>query len=184
VTLIPPVLVLHISGATANAYFAVPWLIVITLQTLVWNIMMSFIAGVGRDAAGLASHLRRTAGLVAGVAGAGTLGLLALGPLLLTVQGHAFAVGGGGLLRVAALSFPFTAVVIFYSGFAMLENRLWRAVLVQGFSAAIFLVGSVLLLPRVGLAGVGWAYLIGQAIAALVLLPELLARFRAAVATG
>jgi O-antigen/teichoic acid export membrane protein len=180
VTLIPPVLVLHLTGATANAYFAVPWLIVITLQTLVWNIMMSFIASAGRAPEALASHLRRTAGLVAAVALAGTAGLVVLGPLVLSAQGGEFAAGGGGVLRVAALSFPFTAVVIFYSGFALLENRLWRAVFVQAFSATLFVAGSVLLLPRLGLPGVGWAYLLGQAVAALVLVPELLTRFRAA----
>ncbi|SHN47571.1 lipopolysaccharide biosynthesis protein [Cryptosporangium aurantiacum] len=178
VTLIPPVLVLHLSGSIANAYFAVPWLIVITLQTLVWNIMMSFIAQVGRDPDGLAHHLRRTVGLVAVVAAAGTVGLVALGPTLLLVQGGAFADGGGSLLRIAALSFPFTAVVIVYSGLAMLANRLWPAVLVQAVTAGVFLAGTVALLPGLGLPGVGVAYVGAQALGAVVLLPALVARFR------
>lgn len=184
VTLIPPVLVLHLLGATANAYFAVPWLIVITLQTLVWNIMMSFIASAGREPGGLASHLRRTAGLVAVVALVGTAGLALVGPTLLAVQGSAFADGGGGLLRVAALSFPFTAVIIFYAGLAILENRLWPAVAVQAVSAAGFLGGATLLLDPLGLPAVGLAYVLAQAGAAAVLLPGLLSRFHALTAIG
>ncbi|MFI5958150.1 hypothetical protein [Cryptosporangium sp. NPDC051539] len=178
VTLVPPVLVLHLSGSVANAYFAVPWLIVVTLQTLVWNIVMSFLSQAGHDPSGVAHHLRRTVGLVAAVAGAGTGGLVLLGPFLLLVQGGAFADGGGTLLRVAAVSFPFTAVVIVYSGLAMLEGRLWPVVLVQACSAVLFLVAAVVLLPELGLPGVGWAYAGAQALAALALLPSLRARLR------
>ncbi|GAA0231722.1 hypothetical protein [Cryptosporangium japonicum] len=178
VTLIPPVLVVHVAGSVANAYFAVPWLIVITLQTLVWNIMMSFIAQVGRDPDGLAQHLRRILGLVAAVAVAGTIGLVALGPTLLLVQGSAFASGGGDLLRVAALSFPFTAVVIVYCALAILVNRLWPAVFVQAVTAVVFLGGAVVLLPRLGLPGVGLAYVGAQALTAVVLLPGLISRIR------
>ncbi|GAA3398741.1 hypothetical protein GCM10020369_83040 [Cryptosporangium minutisporangium] len=178
VTLIPPVLVLHLSGSVANAYFAVPWLIVITLQTLVWNIMMSFLAQAGRDPDGLPQHLPRTVGLVAAVVAAGTVGLVAFGPTLLLVQGGAFADGGGSLLRIAALSFPFTAVVIVYSALAMLANRLWPVVLVQAVTAAVFLGGAVVLMPVLGLPGVGLAYVGAQALGAVILLPGLVARLR------
>jgi O-antigen/teichoic acid export membrane protein len=178
VVFLPPLLVLHVLGATANAYFAVPWLVVSTTQTLLWNIVTSFIVQSTRRPDAIAHHARKTLVIGAAVVGAGTVGLLVAAPVLLGIQGPAFAAEGAGLLRIAALSLPCAGVVVFSSAFAMIERRLWRLLAVQSAAAAAFLGGSAVLMPRVGIVGVGLAYVVAQAALALALLPALIRRLR------
>jgi O-antigen/teichoic acid export membrane protein len=178
VVFLPPLLVLHVLDATASAYFAVPWLVVSTTQTLLWNIVTSFIVQSTRQPYAIADHARKTLATGAMVVSAGTLGLLAGAPVLLGIQGPAFAAEGAVLLRVAALSLPCTAVIVFFSAFAMIERRLWRLVTVQAAAAVAFLIGSAALMPRIGIVGVGLAYLAAQGASAIVLLPGLIRQLR------
>jgi O-antigen/teichoic acid export membrane protein len=178
VVFLPPLVVLHVLGATASAYFAVPWLVVSTTQTLLWNIVTSFIVQSTRQPDAMTGYARKTLIIGATVVGIGTVGLLVGAPLVLGMQGAAFAAHGTGLLRIAALSLPCTSVVIFYSAFAMIERRLWRLVAGQMATAAVFFGGAALMMPSTGIAGVGVAYLVAQGALATALLPALVRRLR------
>ena len=178
VTYVPPLLVLHLLGPEAAAYVNVPWLIVVSTQTLLWNIGMSFVAEVTRNPTRLAVHIRSTLRLGGLVALGWTVTLLAGARLLLGLQGADFAAEGTGLLRVLALSFPCTAVVIMYSLIASLERRIWRLVMVNSVGAGALLGGIEWLAAGRGIIAVGWVYLIVQAGLALALLPTVVVRLR------
>jgi O-antigen/teichoic acid export membrane protein len=178
VTYVPPLVVLYLLGAEAAAYFNVPWLIVVSTQTLLWNIGMSFVAEVTRRPEQIAAHTRSTLRL-GGVVVLGWTGALLVGaPLLLGLQGGAFAAEGTGLLRLLALSFPFTAVVVMYSLIASLERRIWRLTVVNAVGAAALFGAMAVLVPGSGIVAVGAVYLVVQAVLALVLLPSLAVRLR------
>ena len=178
VTFIPPLLVLHMVDATAAAYFNVPWLVVITMQTLLWNIVMPFIVESTRQPDQIQRHARHTIKLGVVVVLLGTAALLVVAPFLLRLQGDDFAVHGTLLLRLLALSFPFTAVVIFYSAMAILERRLWKLVLISALGATALLVGTVEALTGSNLSAVGLTYLVVQAALAAFLLPSVVTRLR------
>jgi O-antigen/teichoic acid export membrane protein len=78
------------------------------------------------------------------------------------------------LLQLIGLSAPFSVVVVLYYTLAWLEQRVW---LLAGFQAAVgatVLTLVLILLPRMGLNAVGWAYLITQMLSAVVAAPYLL----------
>lgn len=178
VTYVPQLLVLHLLGPEAAAYVNVPWLIVVSTQTLLWNIGMSFVAEVTRSPERLAAHIRSLLRLGGLVTLGWTAALLIGAPLLLGLQGAEFAANGTGLLRLLALSFPCTAVVIMYSLICSLERRIWRLVVVNAVGAGALVGGIEWLTPGRGIISVGWVYLAVQAGLALVLLPAVVTRLR------
>jgi O-antigen/teichoic acid export membrane protein len=177
---VPPLLVLHLLGPDAAAYVNVPWLIVVSTQTLLWNIGMSFVAEVTRSPERLAVHIRSMLRLGGLVALGWTTALLVGAPVLLGLQGADFAAEGSGLLRLLALSFPCTAVVIMYLLIASLERRIWRLVAVNAIGAGALLGGIERLAAGHGITAVGWVYLVVQAGLALALLPAVVVRLRRA----
>lgn len=178
VTFVPPLLVLHLLDATAAAYFNVPWLIVVTTQTLLWNIGMSLVAEATRRPEQLRTHVRHTVRLGIVVVAGWTAALLLAAPLLLGLQGADFASEGTALLRVLALSLPCTAVVIMYSLVAILERRLWRLVAVNTVGAAGLLLATTYFAAGRGIWSIGVIYLAIQAGMAAILLFPLIRRLR------
>lgn len=178
VTFVPPLLVMHLLGSTTAAYFNVPWLVVITMQTLLWNIVMSFIVESTRQPDQILRHARQTIKLGAIVVPLGMVFVLSTAPLLLGLQGGDFAARGTPLLRLLALSLPFTAVVIFYSSLAILERRMWKLVLVNALAASALLIGTLKALAGSSISGVGLTYVVVQAALAAFLLPAVIIQLR------
>ena len=178
VTYLPPLLVLQQLGAVSAAYFNVPWLIILSTQTLLWNIGMSLMAEATRHPDRLVTHLRHTFALGAAVVVGWPVVLFAGAPFILRLQGQDYAAAGTTLLRLLALSFPFTAVIILYSVLALLRRRIWQLVLLNGSGAAVLLVSTTLVTSRAGIGAVGLVYLLVQAALSLIVLPSLVARLR------
>jgi O-antigen/teichoic acid export membrane protein len=178
ITYVPQLLVLHLLGPEAAAYVNVPWLILVSTQTLLWNIGMSFVAEVTRSPERLAAHIRSMLRLGGLVTLGWTVALLIGAPLLLGLQGKDFAAQGTGLLRLLALSFPGTAVVIVFSLISSLERRIWRLVVVNAIGAVALVGGLEWLAADRGIIAVGWVYLAVQGGLALALLPTVVSRLR------
>jgi O-antigen/teichoic acid export membrane protein len=177
-TFAAPLVVVDVLGTRQAAYFNVPWLVILTMQTLLWNILTPFLVHSARRPDQAREHARRALRIGAPVVGLGTVALVAGAPVVLDLQGAAFATAGTPLLRVVALSFPATAVIVFATGYALLERRLWRLVAIRTPGAICFLGGSALLLPRLGVVAGGIVYVGVQTAVAAALLPGLLGRIR------
>jgi O-antigen/teichoic acid export membrane protein len=184
VTFIPPLLVTAVLGVTSTAFFTVPWLIVMTMQTLLWNVVMPFIAETARHPEHLLCHTRQTVVLGAGVVIVGTVGLAVASPVVLRLQGPEFAAHGALLLQIVAASFPFTAVIVFAVALALIDRKLWLLVGVNGVAAATLVAGILLVLPHYGLTAVGAVHLFVQAGTATALAPGLVRRLRRADVIG
>ncbi|MFF0717177.1 lipopolysaccharide biosynthesis protein [Micromonospora sp. NPDC003816] len=182
VAFLPPVLVAHALGATASAYFYVPWTIGVAGTTLLWNVVISFVVAASSDGAEARVHVRRALVLVGLVVGAGAVTLGGAAGALLAPLGGQYAAHGADALRLIGLSLPFTGVILLYAAFAIMEKRMWRMVLVQSTAALLFLGGGWYGLPRLGIVAPAVALLLAQAATALVLLPGLRRRLRAVVA--
>jgi Na+-driven multidrug efflux pump len=170
-----PLLVLWRLGAVENAYFTMPWLIWMATMVLLGNVMATFVVEVvaaGRIREGLRRGAMLWVGMVLAILVCCTLGA----PLLLRVAGADYAEHGANLLRLIGLSAPFAAITFVYTGFAWLEQRVWRLAAIQAVTGSLLIGITLVLLPRVGLVGVGWANLIAQAVTAAAMAPWLWSR--------
>jgi O-antigen/teichoic acid export membrane protein len=179
-TLVLPILVTNESGARATAYFFIPWGIATAVQLVVVNMDTSLTVEVAFDQSKLRDYCRRiivqTMLLIVPI----TLILLAGAPYILRAFGPSYASEGATLLRLLAVASIPSVIVALGLSVARIQQK-GRAVLwVQAVQCFLTLGLTYLLLPRVGIDGVGIAWLVSQAVLALwlmlgILRPVLLA---------
>lgn len=166
-----PLLVLSRLGPQEAAFLTLPWLIASGISLVMWNVASSFVV----EAAGARGHpgtlLRHSLLLWGGVVIGALVVCVAGARPLLEIVGARYAAHGVTLLRLIGLSAPFTALVVLYSTLVWLEQRIWLLAGFQAVAGVLLLAVTVLLLPRVGLNAVGWAYLITQAVTAALVTP-------------
>jgi O-antigen/teichoic acid export membrane protein len=161
---LPPVLVAALLGAADAAYLNLPWLAVLTVSTLLWNVVSPLIAH--SHSTDLRHHLQRTLRVGTIVVAAATVLTFFAGPRLLALQGPGYAEAGAGLTRLLALSIPFTGVVVLCLAVKSIDRDVWRAAAVNAAAAAVFCLATWWLLPAQGLVAVGGAYLATQILTA------------------
>ncbi|HUB36550.1 MAG TPA: hypothetical protein VL972_06970 [Solirubrobacteraceae bacterium] len=171
-----PLIVVWRLGTAYAAYFSLPWLVCIGITLLQWNVGASFVVEAV-TAGGYTPRLLRRGLQLWGAVVVGAVVVCCFGAaLILRLEGPAYAAHGVTLLRLIGASAPFSAVVVLYGAFAWLDQRLWRLVAIQAASGAILLGLSFVLMPRLGLAGVGWANLAAQVAGALLMAPAVYSR--------
>jgi O-antigen/teichoic acid export membrane protein len=166
-----PLIVVWRLGAAAAAYLTLPWLIASGITLVLWNVSASFVV----EAAGSHGHpgtlLRRSVLLWGGIALAALVVCVAGARPLMDVVGSQYVAEGVPLLRLIGLSTPFTTLVIIYGTLTWLDQRVWLLAGFQACAGALLLAAVLLLLPRLGLTAVGWAYLGTQAALAAAVTP-------------
>jgi GT2 family glycosyltransferase/O-antigen/teichoic acid export membrane protein len=179
-TALLPLLVVALCGATANAYFYACWVVVTGFDLLLNNLATSLVVEAARDPGRTRTHLRRATLLAAAVlAPAVVLGLL-LAPSFLDVLGRGYAGHGAMRLRLTILAMPLRAVGVLYLAFALISRRIRRVITIQVVNASAIVGGSVALLGRLGIGGVGVAYLAAQLVVALGVGPSVVRQYRSA----
>lgn len=173
-----PLLVLWRLGPAKAAYFALPWLILMGLTVLLWNVSSSLVVEItgGHGESRRAFH--RSLMLYAAVA-VGALLVCVLGARpLLELAGARYASEGAGLLRLIGLSIPFMAMAAPYRTLVWLDQRVWMLALYSAILAVAVLGIALALFSHLGLAAAGAAVLITQAAAAAVMAPLAIRRLR------
>ena len=99
-------------------------------------------------------------------------------PWVLRLLGPAYAANGTRLLQLLALAMPFMAVNVLYVTYGRLARRVRRVFGVQVSIATLVLALSFVLLSPLGINGPGVAYVAGQGIVALFLLPSVVRQYR------
>jgi O-antigen/teichoic acid export membrane protein len=176
--LVVPLIIVSRFGAAANAHFAVAWAIINALYFAVHLVMSPFVAEVAAHPDKVAALSNRMVQMMVVVSVAGALGLVLVGPFVLGIIGADYRAQGSGLLVLAAVFVPLSAVSAVYEGFARVRRKLTLMVVTRCISAATVVAGTLLITPHVGLVGVGWAYLAAEAIPAAILLPLVIGRLR------
>ena len=165
-----PLVVIARVGAATSASFSLAWIIAYSLYLVSINLGSSLVAETSADPTSLHHACRRVRIHLLKVLGPGVAVVVIGAPLLLRLMGSAYAAEGATLLRLLALSalpFIFTATAIS----AYRTRRDTRPVAI--INAAILTVVAVLsmvLLPQIGIAGVGVAWLAAQTASAVILL--------------
>jgi O-antigen/teichoic acid export membrane protein len=169
--MVMPLIVVWRLGPAAAAYLTLPWLIASGISLVLWNVSASFVV----EAAGSHGHpgtmLRRSLLLWSGIVAAAMIVCVAGARPLIELVGAQYVAEGVPLLRLVGLSAPFTAMVIIYATLVWLDQRVWLLAGFQAIAGILLLVTALVLLPKLGLTAVGWAYLGTQATLAAAVTP-------------
>ena len=150
-----PLIVIKRLGAEPAAHFFVPWAIFNGLQLLATSISYSLIVEAAADEAQTIPLFRRAIVLSLSVITPISLAVALVGPTVLRLLGHSYAVGGGPLLRwLAAAAVPAVGIPLSIT-LARLRNRPGLVILIQASWSLLILGGSYVALGNGGIAGVG-----------------------------
>jgi O-antigen/teichoic acid export membrane protein len=167
--LLLPLLVVHLAGLQANAYFYVAWNATALLAMIPTAASLVVFAHGSADAAHLPRRILEGGRLALVLLVPAVAAVLVGGDRLLWVFGPAYAHQGTRLLSLLALSaLPLTVNVLFFS-IRRVQQRMAGVVACAAWILAATLGLSVVLLPGMGLVGVGIAWLLAQTSSAAVL---------------
>lgn len=169
-TMLLPVIVTARLGASANAYFYLPWTIAYSLYLISPNIGSSLVVEASSQPSKLNSYsykaFRQIARLVIPLAGL----VIVFSPIVLRVFGKGYSAHGATLLSLLAASAIPNIITSLYVSIARVQRRMKSVVATLGAICVLVLGLSFILLPIDGIEGVGWAWLIGQSVVAMIIM--------------
>jgi O-antigen/teichoic acid export membrane protein len=165
-----PLLVLVTLGAEQAATFGVAWAIAYGLYLVSHGMGQSLVAHVAADPAALEAARRGTVTRSLALILPAALVIVPGAGLILSIFGDHYAATGTALLALAALSAVPNVIVTAALFGARVQQQ--RAVLIGVPAAVAVLVipPALVLMPTLGLAGVGVALLVGQSVVAVAIL--------------
>lgn len=165
-----PIIIVNQLGAKANAYFYLPWMITYSLQLVAMNMTTSLTVEGALDTDKLYSYcyhiLKNLLRILMPIVG----GILLFANYMLTIFGTDYAVEGAQLFRLLALAVIPNIIIVLYISIERVQERILGIILLQSFVCITVLGLSYLLLPTWGIIGAGYAWLVVQTSAAIVLL--------------
>jgi O-antigen/teichoic acid export membrane protein len=153
-----PVLVVVLLGARMNAYFYVPFTLILAFDQLFMSVAWSLTTEGARDPERARQSARRAIGWLLRLQLPASLAIVALAPLILRIFGPEYVEHGTLVLRLLAGASSLRAVVSLYGAVARLQGHGGR-ILALSAGSATSLIGAVALLgSSYGLTGVaiGW----------------------------
>lgn len=165
-----PLVVLQVVGSHSAAYFTLPWMIVTSLQMVIPSMMGSLTVEASRDPSKIVKYSRAAFAQTALLMTPMILILFLGGPALLHLFGKSYAAEAGVLLRLLTLATLPQIITALYFGIARVHRTVGGVVKTQASLFVMNLILSILFLAKLGITGVGIAWLISQSVMALVLL--------------
>lgn len=157
-----PLLVLERLGPDQAAYLAPAWAIATALQLATAAFMSSLTVEGARNPGYLQDHVRTSVRQVALLIGPVAVIAVVAAPQILRLFGEAYADGAGGLLRWIGIAM--VPHVFFAVGLAVCRVLEQSARVAIGYAVMCVptLALSILLMPSMGLTGIGLAWFVGQ----------------------
>ncbi|MFT4297008.1 MAG: hypothetical protein QM582_16520 [Micropruina sp.] len=168
--LLIPLIVVDRLGPELNACFTMAWTLFSALALLLGTVVGPYIAQASVPGADVRRLTARFAGILLTLSVSGAVFLWFGAPLLLGLLGERYAVETESLVRLMALSLPLSLVGMLYAGVARVARRLRLAMVMQVLTAVVAVTGTALTIERFGLDGIGYSYLVIEAITTLILL--------------
>jgi O-antigen/teichoic acid export membrane protein len=168
--LVLPIIVVNLSGAENNAYFYIAWTMSGILTMIPTAITTSMFAEGANDEAQLKIHVRRSLKMVAILLIPAVIVVWFLGHIFLHLFGGLYAENSATLLRWLAIASLPLAINLFYFNIKRVQKKVKPVILLTALMAIIVVLASYLLLPRLGINGIGIAWLAGQSVIALIVI--------------
>ena len=167
-----PLLVLSILGPAANGSFFIAWTIASGLELVAFNFGTSLLVEGVRAPNRLAELTRGVLARCALVTISGSV-VLALGRhLILRVFGPTYADASVLLVLLGMASIPYSVVIVAFA-LDRIERRVGRATVTQMALAVLTLGSSLLLIRKLGIDGIGLAWLGTSSIVAVARFPTI-----------
>lgn len=173
-----PLLVLERLGPAHAAYLAPAWAIATALQLATSAFVASLTVEGARNPGHLQDHVRRALRQVALLIGPVAVVTAVAAPLILRLFGEAYAQGATGLLRWIGIAM--VPHVIFSVGLAVCRvlEQSSRVAIGYAVMCVPILALSIVLMPSMGLTGIGVAWFVGQSCGAFYVVAPNLWAFR------
>jgi O-antigen/teichoic acid export membrane protein len=165
-----PLVVINLAGAKANAYFTLSWQLAYMLYLVAANMGTALVIEAAADQSRLAAHWRSTVTHALTLLGPVSAVLVVTAPEILSVFGKSYAQHGTTLLRLLTLSALPNVITASAVSACRAQRRTGRAFTVLASICVPVFVISAVLIPVVGVAGVGWAWLLSQGLVSAMLL--------------
>jgi len=178
VAALPPLLVVALLGSSANAYFYIPFTLLISFDTVFSTASMSLVVEGAFGGEQLSDLVRRSTRQFAKLLLPGTAVLVAVAPVLLLPFGSRYASGGTSVLRILACGSVFRAIIVLMTAVWRLEGHGLRILLVYGLLLVVLLPLSYVLSGTLHADGVALAWLVANAGVAALALPSLVRLLR------
>jgi len=164
-----PIVVANLAGPAAAAYFYVATAASGLVAMIPWAVSASLFAHGSHDEEQLVRYALESGRAILLLLVPAVALLLLLGDRVLLLFGKAYSAEGTRLLQLMALATLPLAVNFLFFSVRRVRRRMAPVVASTAWILAVTLGLSVLLLPRVGLVGVGVAWLAAQSSVAIVL---------------
>jgi O-antigen/teichoic acid export membrane protein len=168
-----PLMVVNRLGAETNAYFYIAWSIAGFLYTIAIATSYSLFAEGSHDEERLGQDIKRGLKLVFILLIPAIILVLLIGDKVLLLFGRAYSENATSVLRIlAASAFPLSINYIYFS-MRRVQKKMKSVIWFTALVAVGTLGLSWVLLPRMGILGVGVAWLVSQGIATLIIVCNL-----------
>jgi O-antigen/teichoic acid export membrane protein len=169
-TTLLPIMVTQLAGPTDNAYYYLSWQISLLLIAIAGSMGSSLVVEASTRPDALAEYSYRVLVQSALIVIPLAVILVIIAPYALLLFGKTYSVEGTTLLRLLSISAVPHIVTVIYVSMAQVRRQISRIILALGSLCVLVLTLSYVLLSRMGILGVGYAWLIGQSLVATTIL--------------
>jgi O-antigen/teichoic acid export membrane protein len=169
--LVLPVLVVLRLGVTLNAYFYITWMMGAVFFMISPSVASAVFAEGVRARSDLRGVVAKALRVIAAMLAPAMAVMIVGGRLILGLFGHSYAAAGYGLLILLAISALPDAVSNVAVVICRVTRRLGYSVILNLGILVTTLVGAWVLMPSLGIVGVGVAWLGAQTVGAIASLP-------------
>jgi O-antigen/teichoic acid export membrane protein len=168
-----PLIVLAVLGRAVTGYFYIAFIVVTAVTSFSQSFSTSLLVEAAHDEPALDRLTRRTIIRYATVVIPALVVAVVIAPLALRVFGAEYSRQAGEVFRILLVATIPQAAVAIAMSVERIRGRAERVLQYQAVSAVAALALVIPLIHLDGLAGVGWAWLIAQLLAALLVIPTL-----------
>lgn len=165
--LVLPIMIVNLLGAVQNAYFYVAWMIASLLFAIPGAVSQSLFAEGSHFEDELPDNVSRSFIFVFVLLFPAIILLFLLAKWLLLLFGASYSANAIVLLRLLAFSSVFVAINSVYQSILRVRGRIRELVAICAFIAISVLVGSYIITPTTGIAGIGYVWIAAQGLVSL-----------------
>jgi O-antigen/teichoic acid export membrane protein len=174
--LILPIMIVNLVSGQQNAYFYVAWMIAGLLQAIPVAVSQSLFAEGSHFEDRLAFNAWRAFKFAALLLVPAILVILLAGKWLLLIFGESYSSNAQTLLMILALSSVFTGVNSIYYTVLRVRGRIRELTALRAVIALVILTVSGLIVTRVGIVGIGYAWIGMQAVVSIYIILKVRSR--------
>lgn len=178
-SLVLPIIIVNLVSAEQTAYFYVAWMISSLLLAIPLAVSTSLFAEGVHSEEELAANARRSLRFILLLLVPAIALLVLLGKWLLLLFGEGYSSNALTLLWILGFSSLFAGVNSIYYTVLRVRDRIGELLMIRALIAITVLVTSSLIMPTLGIVGIGYAWIGAQGLTSIYVLLRVRVRSRA-----